>query len=79
MTFVDSLLRSLNLMHIQIGDYQVRDFKPDDASALAKYADNPKIAANLRDAFPSPYRKSDAESFLSMVCRQSVRTALPCS
>lgn len=32
--------------------------------SLAKYADNPKIAANLRDIFPSPYTLADAEWFV---------------
>ena len=32
--------------------------------ALAKYADNPQIAANLRDIFPSPYTLADAEWFV---------------
>ena len=46
----------------------------DDAGPLARHANNPKIAANLRDAFPCPYTRSDAESFLANVTSNSPRT-----
>lgn len=34
------------------------------APALAKYADNRKIAENLRDGFPQPYTLAHAETFV---------------
>jgi len=37
-----------------------RDWKLSDAELLAMHADNPRIAANMRDAFPSPYTRADA-------------------
>ncbi len=46
----------------------------DDAGPLARHANNPKIAANLRDAFPCPYTRSDAESFLANVTSNTPRT-----
>ena len=58
-------------MKIEIGQYMIRDWEPGDAAAVAKYADNPKIAANLRDRFPSPYTLADAETFLDIVTANS--------
>ncbi len=54
-------------MKITIGNYQIRNWTMDDVSSLVKYADNPKVAENLRDAFPSPYRRDDAEAFISRI------------
>ncbi len=33
--------------------------------AVAEYANNPKIAENLRDGFPQPYTKTDADQYVS--------------
>ncbi len=38
-----------------------------DAESLVKHANNPRIAANLRDGFPYPYTMGDAKKWLSMV------------
>jgi RimJ/RimL family protein N-acetyltransferase len=61
-------------MKIAIGSYWLRDWNKNDAPAVAKYANNPKIAAQVRDGFPSPYHLSDAEAFLSRVTQMSPRT-----
>lgn len=45
----------------------VRNWKESDAEALAKYANNKKIEANLRDGFPFPYTSEDANKFISFV------------
>ena len=52
----------------------IRDWQPNDASSIVKYANNKKIWLNLRDAFPHPYQFSDAEIFLSKIVRQNPRT-----
>ncbi len=44
----------------------LRDWTPDDACSLAWHANNPRIAAMMRDAFPSPYTLEDAHRFISM-------------
>ena len=62
-------------MRIEIGQYIIRDWKRDDAPALSRNANNPKIAVNLRDSFPHPYTLSDAESFLTRVDSQKPRTS----
>lgn len=45
-------------------EWELRPWRPEDASSIARYADNPKIAANLRDVFPCPYAPQDAVSFI---------------
>ncbi len=62
-------------MRIDIGRYMIRDWTMDDAGPLARHANNPNIAENLRDGFPNPYRFTDAESFLRRVTSQSPRLA----
>ena len=61
-------------MNAVIGEYVVRDVRPEDAPSIALYADNPRVAANLRDIFPHPYHLEDAERFLESVTREEPRT-----
>ncbi len=42
----------------------LREWELKDAPAIAKAADNSKIADNLRNAFPHPYTLEDAEWFI---------------
>ena len=44
----------------------LRTWTSDDAGSLVKHADNPRIAAMMRDGFPSPYLSEDAHRFISM-------------
>jgi len=53
-------------MRINTPSSTLRDWKPDDAGSLTKHANNPRIAANMRDGFPSPYTPEDADSFIGM-------------
>ena len=41
-------------------EFQLRMWRTEDAKALAQAADNPNIARNLRNIFPSPYTLEDA-------------------
>jgi len=43
----------------------LRPWRNDDASLLARHADNPRIAACMRDLFPSPYTINDARRFIA--------------
>jgi ribosomal-protein-alanine N-acetyltransferase len=60
-------------MKIKFGEYMVRDWRKDDAPAIAQYANNRNIAMWLRDRFPYPYTVYDAEGFLTAVARQDPR------
>jgi RimJ/RimL family protein N-acetyltransferase len=54
-------------MHIEVeldcGPCRLRPLRKDDAPAVARYADNPKVAMHLRDRFPHPYAPADAVRF----------------
>lgn len=43
----------------------LRKWEQKDAKALAEAADHPRIAENLRNAFPNPYTLEDAEWFIN--------------
>jgi RimJ/RimL family protein N-acetyltransferase len=49
---------------IKADKFILRPFLLSDIDSLLKYANNKKVADNLTDAFPHPYTKKDAESFL---------------
>ena len=44
----------------------LRPWEQTDAVSLAYYANNPRIAATLRDIFPYPYTLNDANRFIAM-------------
>ena len=52
----------------------LRHFRMDDAADMALYANNPKIAVNLRDGFPYPYSPEHAAQFLKMVMERDPQT-----
>jgi RimJ/RimL family protein N-acetyltransferase len=54
-------------MLLDLGDLRVRDWRKDDLDALLRHANNPKIAANLRDQFPHPYTRRDGIEYLNYV------------
>ena len=44
--------------------FTLRPWRRSDAEAVAAAANNPSIAANLRNIFPSPYTLADAEWYI---------------
>jgi ribosomal-protein-alanine N-acetyltransferase len=62
---------------IKAGDGIVlRRYRMGDARALARIANDARIAAQLRDRFPHPYRFEDAKGFLSHLRSEAAPTAL---
>jgi [ribosomal protein S5]-alanine N-acetyltransferase len=58
-------------VRIDLGDgCCVRSFVVADAAAIARYANNPAVARGLRDRFPQPYERRDADTFLRGVATQ---------
>ncbi|GAB7014895.1 GNAT family N-acetyltransferase [Methanogenium cariaci] len=55
----------------------LRPWELRDAPSLAQYANNPRIAASLRDDFPSPYTLNDANRFIAMATGRSSARSLP--
>lgn len=45
-------------------ELQLRKWETEDAARVAKFANNSKIAENLRDAFPHPYTLQDAQVYI---------------
>jgi ribosomal-protein-alanine N-acetyltransferase len=42
----------------------VRSWRPDDVESITRHAHNRKIWLNLRDRFPHPYTKADAQGWI---------------
>ncbi|MCW8804535.1 MAG: GNAT family N-acetyltransferase [Ignavibacteriaceae bacterium] len=61
-------------MKIPFGEYCIRGFEYSDQAALVKYANNHNISKLLRDQFPFPYTKTDAETWLIHACNQEIET-----
>jgi RimJ/RimL family protein N-acetyltransferase len=58
-------------MQLDIGEWQIRSWRPGDEAALVKYANNRKIWLNLRDAFPYPYTWDDARAWLQFATAEN--------
>jgi len=54
----------------------MRDWRQDDAAALAEQANDRRVWLGLRDAFPHPYEVSDARTFIGCALAMSPRTFL---
>lgn len=57
-------------MHIDVGPWQVRSYREDDAEALARYANNRRVWRNLNDFFPHPYTVNDAKQWIALTQRE---------
>ena len=57
-------------LSIDCGLCRLRPFRMEDAEALVRHANNPKIAMRVRDRFPNPYTLRDAKEFLRAVCKR---------
>ena len=44
--------------------FHLRPWRAEDAAEVAAAANNPRIAANLRNVFPHPYTLADAEWYV---------------
>lgn len=63
-------------MRIRTPTALLRDWAPADAGSLVRHADNPLIAAMMRDAFPSPYTVEDARRFIALATSPGPRLFL---
>lgn len=51
-------------------EFKLRKWTMDDVDSVAQYANNPKIADNLRDVYPYPYTRNDALAYLASCVEQ---------
>jgi RimJ/RimL family protein N-acetyltransferase len=61
-------------MEINCGDFRIRSYHPADGVDLVRYANNPRVASNLRERFPHPYAHEDAAEWLDVALRQDPET-----
>lgn len=52
----------------------MRSYVAADAAAVARHANNANVARGLRDRFPHPYTRADAETFLRGVANAAVES-----
>jgi RimJ/RimL family protein N-acetyltransferase len=52
-------------VEIDAGPCRLRRWRREDLDALLRHADDPMVARNLRDLFPSPYTRADAREWLT--------------
>jgi ribosomal-protein-alanine N-acetyltransferase len=61
-------------MQLDIGEWQVRSWRPEDKETIVKYANNRKVWINMRDVFPHPYTEKDARDWIQSAARQNPET-----
>lgn len=61
-------------MQISLTRSLVRSWRTTDVDAVVRYGNNRKIWLNLRDAFPSPYTRADAQRFIRAVRERAPET-----
>ena len=49
-----------------VSTISIRNWALSDLENLLRYADNPRIAQNMTDAFPHPYTQEAGEKFIAM-------------
>ena len=61
-------------MQIECSRCLLRPFVATDADSLARYANDPAVARNLRDRFPHPYHRADADAYIAHVATRPIQT-----
>jgi len=63
-------------MKIRTPTSLLRDWTRDDIGSLVRHANNPLIAAMMRDGFPFPYTQEDARRFITLATTPGPRLFL---
>ncbi len=61
-------------MQLDCGKCTVRSWQNGDEDSLILHADNRKIWLNLRDRFPHPYTRADAQQWIQIVRKRKPET-----
>lgn len=67
--------RASPAMHLQLERAELRPWRPTDAPALARHANDREVWLNLRDAFPHPYSVEDAHRYIESAANQDPVTS----
>lgn len=57
-------------MEIVLSRCRLRPFRDGDQASIARYANNREVWINLRDRFPHPYTRADADAWVQQVAGQ---------
>ena len=68
------LLLTMRIMRIDCGCCLLRRWSLEDVPSLVHHANNYKVWKHMRDSFPHPYTRADAEQWLSFVHQQNPQT-----
>jgi RimJ/RimL family protein N-acetyltransferase len=60
-------------MEIDLDGYKIRNYENKDISSISFHANNPSVSANLRNRFPYPYTKEDAQFWIDHVLSQNTQ------
>ena len=60
----------LAAMRLELTKCVIRSFEWSDAASIAKHADNRAVWMNLRDLFPHPYTRQDANKWIMYLHKQ---------
>jgi ribosomal-protein-alanine N-acetyltransferase len=61
---VESANLTRDAMELELSRSTIRDWRKGDEDSLVRHANNVKIWRNVRDAFPHPYTRPDAEAWI---------------
>jgi len=61
-------------MEIVLSRCRLRPFRDGDQGSIARYANNRRVWLNLRDGFPHPYTRADADAWVRRVAGQDPPT-----
>lgn len=57
-------------MKIHLDHCTLRPFREGDQTDLVEHANNPRVAHHMRERFPRPYSRQDADDWLALVAQQ---------
>lgn len=57
-------------MELCLPSCTLRTWRRRDVDSLVRHADDPAVSINLRDRFPHPYTRADAESWIDLASTQ---------
>lgn len=61
-------------MLIELGEWRIRSWHPEDEASLVKYANNRNISINMRDTFSYPYTLEHAIEWIRVATSQAPET-----